>query len=210
MTDINLPLILGAALIAMASPGPATLAIAGTSITNGRKHGLVLASGITSGSLIWSTAAALGMGTVMLANSWLFETLKYAGAAYLFYLAVKSARSAMRPSAAGPLSAEKQPLGLGRTYLKGLAIHLTNPKAIFFLGSIYALGLPSDARPMDLATVVLALGCQSALICHLYALIFASKPIVAGYRKSRRALDGLFAMLFGAASIKILTTSISQ
>lgn len=52
MTDINLPLILGAALIAMASPGPATLAIAGTSMANGRKHGLVLASGITSGSLI--------------------------------------------------------------------------------------------------------------------------------------------------------------
>ncbi|WP_319532894.1 LysE family transporter [uncultured Cohaesibacter sp.] len=210
MTDINLPLILGAALIAMASPGPATLAIAGTSMKAGRKHGLVLASGITTGSLFWSTAAALGMGTVMMANAWLFATLKYVGAAYLFYLAIKSARSALTPSLEDHDILEGAQLSLKRTYLKGLAIHLTNPKAILFLGSIYALGLPKEATAMDLMTVVLALGCQSAFVCHLYALLFASKPIVAGYRKSRRALEGIFAMLFGAASIKVLTTTASQ
>ena len=186
MADINLSLILGAALIAMASPGPANLAIAGTSMTHGRKHGLALASGITTGSLIWSTTAALGMGTVMMANAWLFETLRYAGAAYLFYLAIKSACSAMRPTLEDHAALPGTRSGLYRTYLKGLAIHLTNPKAILFLGSIYALGLPKEATAIDLATVVLALGCQSAFVCHLYA------------------------MLFGAASIKILTTTANQ
>jgi threonine/homoserine/homoserine lactone efflux protein len=50
--DINLPLILLAALVASASPGPATLAIAGTSMASGRASGLALVSGITTGSLI--------------------------------------------------------------------------------------------------------------------------------------------------------------
>ncbi|MFK7836375.1 MAG: hypothetical protein AB8B60_09160 [Sulfitobacter sp.] len=42
MTDINLPVILFAAFLAAGSPGPATLAIAGTSMSSGRGAGLAL------------------------------------------------------------------------------------------------------------------------------------------------------------------------
>ncbi|WP_367648667.1 LysE family translocator [Ruegeria arenilitoris] len=68
--EINLPLILIAALISSVSPGPATLAVAGTSMASGRRSGLALASDIKTGSLMWSVAAALGLGAVMLANAW--------------------------------------------------------------------------------------------------------------------------------------------
>ena len=95
LQDINLPLILIAALVAGASPGPATLAIAGTSMSSGRKSGLSLASGIMTGSLIWSVAAALGIGAIMLANAWVFEIIRYFGAIYLMFLAYKSGRSAL-------------------------------------------------------------------------------------------------------------------
>ncbi|WP_114010839.1 LysE family translocator [Cohaesibacter intestini] len=207
MTDINLPLIMGASLLAMASPGPATLAIAATSMSHGRKHGLALASGVTTGSFLWSLAAALGMGAVMAANVWLFEVMRYFGAGYLLFLALKSARSAMTPTGLEQPVIETAELSLGKSYLKGLAIHLTNPKAILFIGSIYALGLPAEATPTDLITVVLLLGSQSALVCQLYAWIFASRPVVSGYRKTRRALDAVFAMLFGVASLRILTST---
>ena len=207
MTDVNLPLIMGASLIAMASPGPATLAIAATSMSHGRKYGMALAYGVTTGSFLWSLAAALGMGAVMAANVWLFEVMRYFGAGYLLFLALKSARSALTPTKTTQAVIEVQDSSLGKSYLKGLAIHLTNPKAILFIGSIYALGLPADATPTDLLTVVLLLGTQSALVCQLYAWIFASRPVVSGYRKTRRALDAVFAMLFGVASIRILTSS---
>ena len=89
MDVVNLPLILGAAFIATVSPGPATMAIAGTSLALGRRHGLAIASGVTTGSLAWSIAAALGLGALMFANAWLFEAMRYAGAAYLIWLALK-------------------------------------------------------------------------------------------------------------------------
>ncbi len=76
LTDINLPLILLAAFVASSSPGPATLALAGTSMASGRAAGLALASGITTGSLIWSVAAAMGLGGLMLANAWEAESTK--------------------------------------------------------------------------------------------------------------------------------------
>ena len=55
MIDTSLLTVLIAALVASASPGPATLAIAGTSMSSGRWCGLAVAAGVTTGSLIWST-----------------------------------------------------------------------------------------------------------------------------------------------------------
>jgi len=81
--DVNLLVILLAALAASLSPGPASLAIAGTSMARGRNSGLLLTAGIMVGSLAWSIAAALGLGAIMLANAWVFEIIRYAGAGYL-------------------------------------------------------------------------------------------------------------------------------
>ena len=145
MTDINLPFILGTALIAVASPGPATLAIAGASMAQGRKHGLFLASGISTGSLIWSSTAAFGLAAIMLANVWLFEAMRYVAGAYLLFLAFKSARSALTKSVPSNAQAT-QPTNARQSYLKGLAIHLTNPKPILFFGSLYHWAFPIASR----------------------------------------------------------------
>ena len=204
MTDaINLPRILAAALLATGSPGPATLAIAGTSMQSGRRFGLALASGVSTGSLIWSVAAASGLGAIMLTHGWLFELIRHAGAGYLLWLAFRSARSALTPG-----QAEPKGLAYGtmrRAYGKGLALHLTNPKAILFFGSLYAVGIPAHTSPAALATVILAVALQSALVFHGYALLFSSAPLVRGYMRLRRWFEGVFAIAFGMAGFKILT-----
>lgn len=203
ISDVNLPLILLAALVATASPGPATLAIAGTSMASGRKYGLALAAGVTTGSLTWSIGAALGLSAVMLANAWVFEAMRYAGACYLLFLAFKSARAAFRrstPQAEGVILPS-----LRAAWRRGLLLHLTNPKAILFFGSLYAVGVPAGASPAALALVIGAVGLQSLLIFHGYALLFSSPPLAAGYAKLRRWCEGVFALAFGAAGLSILT-----
>ena len=204
MTDaISLPLILAAALLATGSPGPATLAIAGTSMQSGRRYGLAIASGVSTGSVMWSVAAAFGLGAVMLANAWLFEMIRYAGAGYLLWLACRSARSALAPGQAEPEGLAYA--SMRRAYGKGLALHLTNPKAILFFGSLYAVGIPAQSPPAALATVILAVALQSALIFHGYALLFSSAPLARGYMRLRRWFEGVFAGAFGIAGLKILT-----
>lgn len=203
LDDINLPLIMVAALVASASPGPATLAIAGTSMTSGRRRGLALAAGVMTGSLIWSISAALGLGAVMLAHAWAFEVMRYIGACYLLYLAYKSARSALAPkdrAVAGIAIASAR-----AAYAKGLALHLTNPKAILFFGSLFAIGVPPGTPVASLAVVIAAVGVQSMFVFHGYALLFSSPWIVAGYARLRRSFEAVFAVAFGIAGIKILT-----
>lgn len=203
--DVNLPLVLLAALVAVSSPGPATLALAGTSMTHGRASGLALASGITTGSLMWSIAAALGLGAIMLANAWVFEVIRFLGAAYLMFLAYKAAKSALsgKELATRSLGGGKRSL-----YAKGLALHLTNPKAVLFFGSLFSLGVPSGTRVQELAVVIAAVGLQSCLVFHGYALLFSSPFVTRLYLRLRRWFEGAFAFGFGAASIKILTAKI--
>lgn len=206
VADINLPLILIAALIAVASPGPTTLAIAATSATSGRKYGLAMASGVTVGSFSWSIAAALGLGAVMLANAWVFDVLRYFGAGYLLYLAYKSARSAI----GGPskMKTHAAVTSLSGAFGKGLTIHLTNPKAVLFFGSLFAIGVPAGASLSTLLVVILAVGTQSFCVFHGYALLFSNPAMIAGYQRMRRGFEAVFALAFGAAGLKILTTRI--
>ena len=102
MTTVELAALLLGWAVAVASPGPATLAIAGTAMGSGRAQALALATGVITGSAFWGCAAALGLGLVLTTNAWAFEILRYLGAGYLLFLAWRASsasRSAKRPSA---------------------------------------------------------------------------------------------------------------
>lgn len=202
IADLNLPIILLATFIAVASPGPATLAIAGTSMKYGRRYGLILAAGIATGSISWAIFAALGLGTIMMSNAWAFSTLRYLGACYLLFLAYKSARSAFSKS--DVTNTQIKINSTKSAYFKGLALHLTNPKPILFFGSLFAVGVPQQASVSALVIIIMAIAVQNIIVFHGYALLFSSKKIVAGYTKLRRWFESVFALMFGAAGFKIL------
>jgi threonine/homoserine/homoserine lactone efflux protein len=206
---VHLSLIMVAAFIAVASPGPAVMAIAGASMRAGRRTGLVFAAGVTTGSLAWSIGAAAGLSAVMLANAWLIEVIRWCGAGYLLFLALKSARAAINPGEGALPQALAHAAG-ARAYGRGLALHLTNPKAILFFGSLYSFGVPADASFADLALIVAAVGLQSAIVLHGYAFLFSNPVVVRGYLKLRRWFEGAFALAFGYAGVKILTAKLQN
>ena len=65
--------------------------------------------------------------------------------------------------------------------------------------------MPAHASPATLGALVLALGVQSAVIFHGYAVAFSVPWIAARYNRLRRAFEAVFALAFGAAAWKILT-----
>lgn len=190
-------------LLAGGSPGPATMGIAGTAMTGGRKDGLAFALGILAGSASWGIAAALGLSAIMLTNAWLFEIIRYAGAAYLGWLAIKALIRVANPSNAQvgtPFSGS-----FANLFMKGAAIHITNPKAILSWGAIYSIVAPANASVAMLFGYFALLYAGSILIFIGYAFLFSSAPMVRAYGRSRRWFDLAFAGFFGFASFKILT-----
>lgn len=202
MEEINYLLIAFAALVSIASPGPATLAIMGMSMKQGRKYGLVLALGILTGSLFWSTAAAFGLGAIMQSNAWVFEVLRYTGAMYLIYLSYRSLRSAMTPAKTVVTSTSAG--SFVAAYSRGLLIHLTNPKAILFFAALYSLAVPMTAGVAGLVSVILFVGLISAVIFLGYAVLFATDSIRQWYVRARWAFETAFAALFGLAGFRLL------
>lgn len=192
-------------MVAAGSPGPATLAISGTSMQLGRRAGLTIALGVLMGSATWGIAAALGFSAVMVANAWLFEVLRYVGAAYLMYLAVKSLRSAWRGDPVAPVTPGRQK----SLFYRGVLLHLTNPKAILGWGAIYAIALAPDAGTVSVWRLFLSLVSASSVVFLGYALIFSWRPVALGYARVKRWFELTFAVLFGAASFKILTARLT-
>jgi threonine/homoserine/homoserine lactone efflux protein len=119
-----------AALILLVIPGPSVLYVVARSLDQGRRAGLASTSGISTGTLAHVVAATLGLSALLLSSATAYSLVKYAGAAYLFYLGIKKFRE--RPNLA---SEEKhvQALPLRRVFVQGVVVEALNPKtALFF------------------------------------------------------------------------------
>ncbi|TFG86887.1 MAG: LysE family translocator, partial [Hyphomicrobiales bacterium] len=170
-------------------------------MAEGRRTALVFATGVATGSAIWGLLAAVGLGAVILSHAWAIEVLRYAGAAYLLWMALKSLRSAMRPGAA---KVQTPVMGdWGAVYLKGLLLHLTNPKAVLFWAALFSVIVSPTAPLRDI--LVVGLSCLTLSLCIFfgYAVLFSSARAIAGYLRLRRWFDGVFALFFGVAGLKI-------
>ncbi|WP_067461445.1 LysE family translocator [Actinomadura macra] len=120
----------GAAAVLILVPGPNLVYILTRSVAQGRRAGLMSALGVETGTLVHIAAAVLGLSSLIAASGVAFSVLKYAGAAYLVYLAVRALLHNELLDASGGA----EPLPPGRLFRDGLLVNVLNPKvALFFL-----------------------------------------------------------------------------
>lgn len=135
MVPLNdLLLFAGAALLMVLTPGPNMIYLISRSICQGRKAGVISLLGVILGFLVHMFAAALGITALFLAIPIAYDLLKWAGAAYLLYLAWQ----AVRPGARSPFEARQLPADPpSRLLLMGFLTNVLNPKIAVFYLSIF-------------------------------------------------------------------------
>ena len=205
----DLALVYAAYALVVGSPGPSTLAIMGTAMSEGRITGLALALGVSAGSITWGILAALGISALLASYAPALYAIKIAGGIYLLYLAWRSARSALQTVELPLASSAQHTRPYARTFGRGYLMHLTNPKAILGWAAIMTLGLKPD-MPAALIMAMLA-GCLAISLTFNcgYALLFSTSTMVEGYRKIRRWVQSALAVFFAAAGLKLLMTRAS-
>lgn len=116
-------------LVATATPGPGIAAILARVLGRGHDGIAPFIAGYVVGDLIWFTLAATGMAMLARTAHVLFLCIKYAGAAYLLYLAYR-----LWTSPAQPINDSRvaPPESRARLFLSSLTLTLGNPKAIMF------------------------------------------------------------------------------
>lgn len=122
-----------AALAVGISPGPGMLYAVARGIGQGSGAALVSVLGLSTGSLINCVVAALGLSAVLAASTLAYDVVRYLGAAYLCYLALRILFTRSQGIAVGRLRGE----ALGRIYVQGIVTNIVNPKsALFYLSFV--------------------------------------------------------------------------
>ncbi len=117
-----------------ATPGPDMLLIAPRSVSQGRCAGFLTYAGIALGTYCHAMAAALGLSRLFFTVPIAYEIVRWAGCAYLLYLAVKTLRS--QGSAFTPSAGLKRLSGK-RIFIEGLATNILNPKMALFVLALF-------------------------------------------------------------------------
>lgn len=122
---------LSAAVILAITPGPGIFYVLARSLRGGWREGVLSAAGTFLGGLVHVVAAAFGLSAILAASAMAFETVRYAGAAYLIYLGYRMIRSRNQEAALDSAGASRG------TFVQGVMTEVLNPKtALFFLAFI--------------------------------------------------------------------------
>ena len=123
-----------ATLTVGASPGPGMMFAVARSVGQGRAAGAVSVLGLSAGSFTLCLAAAFGVAAIIAASQLAYDLLRYAGAAYLLYLAWRTIFvGGAIPGRAG----EVQRDSAGRIFRQAYVTNIMNPKSgLFYLSFV--------------------------------------------------------------------------
>ncbi len=189
-------------LVVVLMPGTGVLYTVATGLFVGKRASLFAASGCTLGIIPSLLASVLGLAAIFHTSALAFQIVKYAGAAYLLYLAWGMWRS----SAPLSLGNEQHQSGFSAVAAKGFLINILNPKlSIFFLAFLPQFLSPTAAHPLMNMLILGGVFMAMTFVVFVVYGIMASRfsAYVLGSEKAGLAIQKLFAGSFAALGLKL-------
>jgi threonine/homoserine/homoserine lactone efflux protein len=187
-------------MLAVATPGPGVAAIVARSLARGTQGAPFFIAGFLIGDLVWFTAAALGLSAIAKTGFAIFAILKYAGAAYLLFLAYKFWTT---PAKAISTDAVEPAQSRSSLFLGSLALTLGNPKTMLFflalLPTVVNLATLTVAGFFEIMAVIVIV-LPSILGGYVY-LAAKARPLFKSARAMRAINRGSGAAIAGAAIV---------
>ncbi|QOX77475.1 LysE family translocator [Trichlorobacter lovleyi] len=189
-------------LIVALVPGTGVIFTVSTGIMQGRRAALFAALGCTAGIIPHLLATILGLAALMHTSALAFQTLKYAGVAYLLYLAYAT----WQDTSTFQLDTSSSRSTARGLMLKAVLLNLLNPKlTIFFLAFLPQFISPTAASPLTqllllsglFMAMTLVVFVAYGLLAHAFRIrVIASQRVQTWLRRS-------FAAAFAALGIRL-------
>ena len=206
---VNFPalaLVVSIFAVGAASPGPATLMIVKTAAERGRFAALVLSFGITCGSAFWGVLAGMGFVAILQSSSVWLTGLKIIGGAYLLFMAYRSIRAGLSRSIGNfEVETDQQPQWRA-LFVKGLLLHLTNPKAPLVWLATLSIGASHLGSPEMMGLAITSCAIAAMAIFTGYAVLFSTGLAMRLYRLAYRTINLVAGGVFGLVGMKLLTS----
>lgn len=193
---------LGTVLLIEATPGPNMAYLAALTLGEGRSAGLRAVAGVALGLALIGAAAAFGLAELLTRSPLAWGLLRWAGVAYLLWLAWEGWRGASEtsPATARPASA--------RHFVRGMTTNLLNPKAALFYVAMLPEFVSPDAPALPQTLALTALSVAVASVIHLAIVLLAAEAhgFLASPTRARTTRRLLSIALVAVAAWFALTT----
>jgi threonine/homoserine/homoserine lactone efflux protein len=198
MSPSGLLVFAGIYAVAVASPGPGVALIVARALGRGLRGLPWFIAGFVLGDIVLMTLAVSGLAFVAQSFETGFQLLRYAGAAYLCWMAWKIWRAPVSRLDVEPETLRESAV---RAFLSSLSLTLGNPKPIVFFLSVMPLVV--DIRTIDL-TAYAELAGTMVLVCSpilaLWALLAdRTRRVIRSEQALRRINQGTAAVIAGTA-----------
>jgi threonine/homoserine/homoserine lactone efflux protein len=180
---------IGIAALLTILPGADMALVAKVTLLDGRRAAFFTSLGICAGLPVHASASALGLSLILATSAEAFTVVKFAGAAYLAYLGIRTIRDSLKP-AADPLLNVARARSRRAAFAQGFLSNVLNPKVALF----YLTFLPQFISPGDnvLAKSLLLAGIHAVLgLVWLPLYAYAIDRVGAAVRGARRWLERL-------------------
>ncbi len=168
----NLFLFVPAMALLVILPGPDFALVSRVALLEGVPAGSAAACGVALGISVHTVCAIVGISAIIAASASLFALLRYAGAAYLFWLGIQAFRRnawAAEGNHVPPAVPPRQPQ-VRRAFRQGFLTNALNPKAILIFLTLLPQFMAQDGHP---ALQLLEMGAIIALLCLVWYLLLA-------------------------------------
>lgn len=195
-------------LLAVASPGPDFAVVLKQSLTYGRRTAIWTSIGIGSAILFHIGYSLLGLGLLIRSSPFWFNTVRFAGGAYLAWLGLQALRAKPRQDdlARGEMGSAAP--AVHRAFAIGFFTNALNPKATLFFVSLFVL-LVSPRTPHFVQAIY---GIWMALATmawfSLVAVVFTRDEVRGYFQRHAHWVDRVFGVvLLGFAATLIFASA---
>ncbi|WP_179401485.1 LysE family translocator [Burkholderia guangdongensis] len=184
MISTHLLLIYLAALAAIyAIPGPDMALLLQTGIGRGTRPGVAAAAGLWLSRSVHVTLSACGVAALIRSAPWLYDVIRYGGAAYLAYVGFQVFRSPAFALSGGASVPDANDAGeLRQSFFKGLLTNLLNPKALLFCSVLLPQFVRPEAGPVVRQMFALGALLVATGVCFDLACVFGAARLASWLR----------------------------
>lgn len=181
------------------TPGPDIIYVLTRGISNGRKAGLISATGVTLGLLVHTLFAALGLSIILKTSAIAFTVVKLSGAVYLVYLGIKTILEKKKINIV-----KTEVIKTRKIFVQGILSNVLNPKvALFFMAFLPQFITINGHYSTSLQLIIL--GLVFAIFGFIFLIVlgyfsgWVGKQLMRNYAFARRLqnISGMILILLG-------------
>ncbi len=190
------------AALGMLSPGPDFFLILKNAARYQRSAAMMTALGIITALTLHMTYCVAGLAVLITTTPWLFNVLKYAGAAYLLWIGFKS----LLPNKAHSVdlnNSQHEFVTFKKAFMQGFLCNLLNPKATLFFLAIFTQVLSVDSSFNEKLWYAFIIWGLALLYWPTLVLLIQSAPVRKGLAKVQKYVDKILGVVLIAFGIRV-------